>query len=74
MNTVENLPYYDDFDGKKSTYEEYMQTVVSGQKTQRYERLMSPGGSKKQTSTLDRKDIVSRSSIKSPQLSRNSIR
>ena len=93
MKSVESVPFFDEFDGKKSSYEKYMETVVNDKKTKRQERLVrysilfyssfynanilqdrvkTPQSDKssKKHSTLDRKDIISPSTIKSPKNSK----
>jgi hypothetical protein len=74
MKTIESINYLEEFDGKQTNLEEYKQIMGGRQKTQRYGTLMSPRESTKQTSTFDRKDIVSRSSIRSPKKPSSSIK
>jgi hypothetical protein len=74
MKTMESLPFLDEFDGKKANYEKYMEAAVTGKKTQRYDRLMSPKKNTKESSTFERRDVISQSSIRSPRDSRISKR
>jgi hypothetical protein len=41
MKSVEAVPYFDEFDGKKGNYEKYMESVVNENKTKRQEKLVS---------------------------------
>lgn len=58
LKTMESLPFIDDLDGKKGTYEKYMESVVSGSKQKSIKKT--------EESTFDRRAIVSRSTIRSP--------